>query len=232
MTKVKLYFYLFLRAPPTTLNSLPSCVVQLMRSLNGSRKETVELVPLNEHLGSGGTTSPMDRPNGGGSALNGSIHSLVSNGVTELAHHQASIRMSASASALNSHTAAAAGSSNHHHHLASHHLSDSRSINSLTRSKHASSKSLNAIAMDQQQARARSGATGGAVGAGATANGTITTGEGGGANDVSEAGSNGASKRVSEDKMRSAKARVRCRQPPTNQPQATCVLPSFLTRAV
>lgn len=169
-----------------------------MRSLNGSRKETVELVPLNEHLGSGGTTSPMG-PNGGGSALNGSIHSLVSNGATELAHHQPTVRMSASASALNHHTAAAAAGSSNHHHLASHHLSDSRSINSLTRSKHASSKSLNAIVMDQQQARARSGVAGGAVGAGATANGTITTGEGGCANDVSEAGSNGASKRVSED---------------------------------
>ncbi|XP_039448331.1 transmembrane protein 165 [Culex pipiens pallens] len=171
---------------------------ELMRSLNGSRKETVELVPLNEHLGSGGTTSPMG-PNGGGSALNGSIHSLVSNGATELAHHQPTVRMSASASALNHHTAAAAAGSSNHHHLASHHLSDSRSINSLTRSKHASSKSLNAIVMDQQQARARSGVVGGAVGAGATTNGTITTGEGGCANDVSEAGSNGASKRMEKE---------------------------------
>lgn len=165
---------------------------ELMRSLNGSRKETVELVPLNEHLGnSSSSASPMDRTGGVAGVGGGSIHSLVSNGHADAdLAHQASIRMSASASALH-------GSN---HHLASHHLSDSRSISSLTRSKHASSKSLNA-ATDQLQARARvaNGGTGMLAAGGTTANGICITPGGEGANDIA-AGPNGQSKRVSKSK--------------------------------
>ncbi|XP_055627047.1 transmembrane protein 165 [Toxorhynchites rutilus septentrionalis] len=135
---------------------------ELMRSLNGSRRETVELVPLNENTSSKGMSSP-DR--NGGSTLNGSIHSLVSNN-HDLPQppHLTTIRMSASASQLQT--------SNHH--LASHHLSDSS--NGINRNKLASSKSLAVTIGEQneQRQRARSGLlANGTAAAGAIANGTV-----------------------------------------------------------
>lgn len=165
-----------------------------MRSMNGNRKETVELVPLNDQTSSKALSSP-DRTVGG-STMNGSLHSLVSNGHHDLpaakTHHLPTIRMSASASQLQA--------SNHH--LPSHqhhHLSDSSS--SINRSKHASSKSL-AVTMGEQteqRQRTRSGivANGGinATGAGTGATGLT---DGGDMTAVGSTGSINQSKRVSE----------------------------------
>ncbi|XP_062561067.1 uncharacterized protein LOC134225208 [Armigeres subalbatus] len=155
---------------------------ELMRSRNSNRKETVELVPLNDHDSSKVHSSPDNTV--GGSTLNGSIHSLVSNGHHELPGSK-TIRMSASATQLQA--------SNHH--LPSHHLNDSST--SINRSKHGSSKSL-AVTMGEQyeqRQRTRSGivANGGinATGAGTVANGTLAAGLADG-NDITALGSTGS----------------------------------------
>ncbi|XP_053685005.1 uncharacterized protein LOC128734715 [Sabethes cyaneus] len=132
---------------------------ELMRSMNGNRKETVELVPLNEHDTSSNALSSPDRT--GGNTLNGSIHSLHRD--LPQAHFLPAIRMSASATQLQT---------------SNHHLNDSTS--SINRSKQGgSSKSLAVTIGEQyeQRQRARSGiVANGAVGAGTTANGTVING--------------------------------------------------------
>ncbi|XP_029712111.2 putative divalent cation/proton antiporter TMEM165 [Aedes albopictus] len=158
---------------------------ELMRSMNGNRKETVELVPLNEHDNSSKAHSSPDRTVGGGngSTMNGSLHSLVSNAHREVPGSQ-TIRLSASATHLQ-------GSNQHlpsHH---PHHLSDSST--SISRNKLGSSKSLAVTIGEQneQRQRTRSGivANGGinATGAGTGANGVISDGI-----DVTAVGSTGS----------------------------------------
>lgn len=128
--------------------------------MNGNRKETVELVPLNEHDTSSKALSSPDRT--GGNTLNGSIHSLHRD-LPDQGHFLPAIRMSASATQLQT---------------SNHHLNDS--ISSINRSKQAgSSKSLAVTIGEQyeQRQRARSGiVANGAVGAGTTANGTVING--------------------------------------------------------
>ncbi|XP_058829131.1 uncharacterized protein LOC131688699 [Topomyia yanbarensis] len=159
---------------------------ELMRSMNSSRKETVELVPLNEHDSTSKALTAPDRTSG--STLNGSIHSLVSN------HHDLPqpIRMSASSSQLQA--------SNHH--LASHHLSDS--INNINRNKHGSSKSLAVTVFEQneQRQRTRSGVVAnGGIGTGATINGSVSNGLADGSDIVTSGsiGSIGQSKRLEKE---------------------------------
>ncbi|XP_058458888.1 transmembrane protein 165 [Malaya genurostris] len=134
---------------------------ELIRSMNNNRKETVELVLLNEQDSSSKALTSPDRT--GGSTLNGSIHSLVSN------RHDLPqpIRMSVSTSQLQASNL----------HLASHHLNDS--INSINRNKHGSSKSLAVTVGEQnkQRQRARSGiVANGGIGTGTTVNGTVPNG--------------------------------------------------------
>lgn len=168
-----------------------------MRSMNGNRKETVELVPLNDHDSSKAHSSP-DRTVGGSTMTNGSLHSLVSN-----AHHHnhdlpgsKTIRLSASASHLQA--------SNQH--LPGHHLSDSST--SISRSKHGSAKSLAVTLGEQneQRQRTRSGivANGGginATGAGTGANGIISMGlvDGNDSTAVGSTGSINQSKRLERE---------------------------------
>lgn len=169
-----------------------------MRSMNSNRKETVELVPLHDQTSSKALSSP-DRTVGS-NTMNGSLHSLVSNGHPDVlgakTHHLPAIRMSASTSQLQA---------SNQHLPSHHHLSDSSS--SINRNKHGSSKSL-AVTMGEQteqRQRTRSGfvVNGGtnATGAGTGANGTIATGltDGG---DITVLGSTGSihqSKRVSKN---------------------------------
>ncbi|XP_055599098.1 uncharacterized protein LOC129748484 [Uranotaenia lowii] len=169
---------------------------ELIRSMSGSRKETVELVPLNDHDDS---SKAADLTGGGGSTLNGSIHSLVSGGhdLPPMQHHHhhhhsassAAIRMSASASQL-------PVASNHH--LASLHHSDSS--NSINRNKHhGSSKSLAVTSSEQteQRQRTRAGPVNGGVIHAVANGGTIISGLTEGKDNACATNSLGQSKRVS-----------------------------------